>query len=240
MRHAPITFTVIVAALILSGSLPAAAAMNSASSLAPQTVGAAAQVAAAAPTTPRPNRPPVTINRSLSVAKDTPTALTLTASDPDRQPLTFVTSVPGKGTLTGTAPNLTYTPSAGYTGFDLVVFRATDPLGASDQSNVYISVYAPPNHPPTARSEKVTTRQGQPVTITLRARDQDRDPLRYALLTWSWCHCSVEHGAITGSGTSWTYTPASGYTGADSLEFRATDDEGAFADGIVDIQVRRR
>jgi hypothetical protein len=208
MRHAPITLSVLLAAVLSVGSAPAAAA-------------------------PSANRPPVTINRSLSVAKDTPTA-----TDPDRQPLSFATSIPANGTLTGTPPNLTYTPNPGYTGFDLVVFRATDPLGAGDQSNVYISVYAPPNHPPTARSATVSTRQGQPVNITLRARDRDRDPLTYVLLTWSWCHCSVEHGTITGSGTDWTYTPAPGYTGSDYFEFRATDTSGAFVDGIVDIRVR--
>ena len=213
MRHAPITLLVLLAAVLSVGSASAAAA-------------------------PSANRPPVTINRSLSVAKDTPTALTLTATDPDRQPLSFATSIPANGTLTGTPPNLTYTPNPGYTGFDLVVFRATDPLGAGDQSNVYISVYAPPNHPPTARSVTVSTRQGQPVNITLRARDRDRDPLTYVLLTWSWCHCSVEHGTITGSGTDWTYTPAPGYTGSDYFEFRATDTSGAFVDGIVDIRVR--
>jgi hypothetical protein len=251
MRRAPVITTVVAAALLLSGSVPEAAAPHtqldfaaaSGTPFVPQAAGQAIKQstarssAHAEPAAVPTNRAPVATNRSLAVPKNTGTTLTLTASDPDRQRLSYTASSPAHGSLSGTPPNLTYTPNHNFTGFDLVVFRVEDSRGAADQANVYVSVYAPPNHPPTARGDSVRTPEGQPVTISLRARDRDRDPLSYSLLTWSWCRCQVEHGTITGSGSRWTYTPAPGYTGTDFFEFRATDDEGAFADGHIEIHV---
>ncbi len=47
--------------------------------------------------------------------EDTAVAITLTGSDPDEDELSFsVVTNPMHGVLTGTAPNLTYTPAAHY------------------------------------------------------------------------------------------------------------------------------
>ena len=40
-------------------------------------------------------------------------------------------TAPAHGTLTGTAPNLTYTPNSGYTGPDLFTFQVIDNLGTA-------------------------------------------------------------------------------------------------------------
>ena len=56
----------------------------------------------------------------------------LAATDIDStiQSYTVVTG-PTNGTLSGTAPNLTYTPNAGYTGPDFFTFQVLDSLGAA-------------------------------------------------------------------------------------------------------------
>ncbi|PAW64012.1 MAG: hypothetical protein B9S38_16810 [Verrucomicrobiia bacterium Tous-C4TDCM] len=60
-----------------------------------------------------------------------PRAVTLTGSSP-RSSVTFTNvTAPTHGTLTGTAPILTYTPDAGYTGPDFFTFEVLDSLGAS-------------------------------------------------------------------------------------------------------------
>ena len=70
------------------------------------------------------NSPPIANSKSVIVNKDTPTAITLTASDPDGNTLTYTKLTnPAHGTLTGTAPSLTYTPSTGYTGSDSFTFK---------------------------------------------------------------------------------------------------------------------
>ena len=53
-----------------------------------------------------------------------------TGTDPDGDPLTFaVVAAPSHGTLTGTAPDLTYTPAADYFGPDELTFTVSDGAG---------------------------------------------------------------------------------------------------------------
>jgi hypothetical protein len=117
------------------------------------------------------------------------------------------------------------------------VFRAGDGINATAVATVYVSVYVPPNEPPVAYSQAISTRADRAVPITLAAIDANADPLKFSLLTWSYCHCSAQHGSITGSGGTYLYTPRAGYTGPDYFEFRATDTAGAASVARVDITV---
>ncbi|MDQ2800000.1 MAG: hypothetical protein M3Y13_10185, partial [Armatimonadota bacterium] len=61
------------------------------------------------------NTPPVAQDQSGSVALNGSGPITLAATDADGDPLTYsVVLNPAHGTLTGTAPSLTYAPAAGY------------------------------------------------------------------------------------------------------------------------------
>ena len=184
-----------------------------------------------------PNRPPVSIDQSLPVAQNTPVNFVLNATDADRDALTFTVSTPANGTITGVAPNLTYTPKAGYSGPDVFVFQTSDGVNPAVTAKVYVSVYVPPNSPPVAYSQAITTRVNRAVPITLAAVDGNTDPLSFSLLTWSYCHCSAQHGTLTGSAGNYLYTPSAGYTGSDYFEFRATDTAGAASVARVDITV---
>ena len=87
------------------------------------------------------NDAPVADAQSVTTEEDTPKAITLTGSDPDGDELTFtVTSGPANGSLTGTAPNLTYTPASHYSGSDGFTFRTTDPGGLYDEASVTVLV----------------------------------------------------------------------------------------------------
>ncbi len=87
------------------------------------------------------NDPPVANNQSVSTIQSTPVNITLTGSDPDGGAVTFaVLAGPSNGTLTGTAPNLTYTPALGYVGSDSFTFRTSDASTNSAPATVSISV----------------------------------------------------------------------------------------------------
>ena len=59
-------------------------------------------------------------NHTVTLDEDTPTAITLTGSDVDGDELTYtVIDGPAKGALSGTAPELTYTPALKETGADM-------------------------------------------------------------------------------------------------------------------------
>ncbi len=162
------------------------------------------------------NCPPTANNQSVSTNQDAAVAITLTGSDPNSYPLTYtVVGMPAHGTLSGTAPNLTYTPSLGYSGQDSFTFKVND--GHADSNIATVSITVVPASPPTAEPQCVTTPKNTSVPITLTGTDTDGDPLTYSIVT------GPTHGTLSGTAPNLTYTPAAGYTGPDSFTFTAND-----------------
>lgn len=95
-------------------------------------------------TTPPPvvNRPPVATPQNLTLFKNMAANLTLAASDADGDALNYaILNQPLHGVLTGTPPDLTYTPSNNYTGLDGFSFAVDDgnALSAPGFVNMYIN-----------------------------------------------------------------------------------------------------
>jgi uncharacterized protein (TIGR03437 family) len=89
----------------------------------------------------RVNRAPVANAQTVSLGAGTPRAITLTASDGDNDPLQFIiVSQPSRGSLSGAAPNLIYTPSAGFSGVDRFTFKVNDGFADSNTATVTINV----------------------------------------------------------------------------------------------------
>jgi hypothetical protein len=87
------------------------------------------------------NDAPVANGQNISTPQDTAKSITLTGSDVDGDPLTFsVTATPSHGTLSGTAPSLTYTPDTSFTGTDTFWFAANDGTANSTLAAVVITV----------------------------------------------------------------------------------------------------
>jgi uncharacterized delta-60 repeat protein len=87
------------------------------------------------------NPVPIASNQSVSVLENVPLGITLAATDADGDPLTYIiVNGPTNGTLTGTGPNVTYAPAAGYTGPDNFTFKANDGSLDSNVATVSISV----------------------------------------------------------------------------------------------------
>lgn len=72
---------------------------------------------------------------------DTPLNITLTGSDEETSVLTFnVTSYPTKGSLSGSPPQVTYTPSSSFTGIDSFTFTVSDGTSTSTSATISIVV----------------------------------------------------------------------------------------------------
>jgi hypothetical protein len=86
------------------------------------------------------NSPPVANNQAVTTNKNTAKAITLTASDPNNDPLTYsIVTQPSHGTITGgTGAGRTYTPNTGYVGPDSFTFKAND--GTADSSTATVSI----------------------------------------------------------------------------------------------------
>src|SRR5207249_3626361 len=119
--------------------------------------------------------------QSATTAEDTAKAITLTASDVDGDALTYsIVSGPTHGALSGTAPNVTYTPAANYNGPDSFTFKANDGTVDSAAATISITVTAV-NDAPVANAQSVTTAEDTAKAITLTASDVDGDALTYSI-----------------------------------------------------------
>ncbi|WP_243075124.1 choice-of-anchor L domain-containing protein [Microbacterium sp. SS28] len=92
----------------------------------------------------RSNRPPVAADQSVTTAFDKAVGVTLSASDADGDELTYdVVAPPAHGVLSGTGPNLVYTPTTGFSGSDFFTFTSNDGVDESPGATVAIHVEPP-------------------------------------------------------------------------------------------------
>jgi hypothetical protein len=86
------------------------------------------------------NRPPFVTDRFLTTAEDTPGSITLTAADPDNDPLTFsVVTLPLFGDLSIGMPVVVYRPRTNYFGFDQFTYRVSD-RSTNVDATVFVTV----------------------------------------------------------------------------------------------------
>src|SRR5207244_4505510 len=160
---------------------------------------------------------PVANSQAVTTDEDTPKAIPLAATDVEGSPLTYaIVTAPAHGTLSGTAPALTYTPAPNYNGADSFTFKANDGSLESNTATVTITITAV-DDAPVAANEAVTTDDYTTLFRTLTATDVEGSPLRYAIVT------APAHGTLSGTAPALTYTPAANYNGADSFTFKAND-----------------
>jgi hypothetical protein len=89
------------------------------------------------------NDAPTAASQTVGVAQNTPVTLTLAAQDVDGDSLSWSVGQPQHGVLSGTAPQLTYTPTAGFSGSDAFPFSVSDGM-ATATATVSISVISAP------------------------------------------------------------------------------------------------
>jgi hypothetical protein len=89
---------------------------------------------------------PVAKSQAVITNFNTPVPITLKATSSQGSTLTYtVLTQPNNGTLSGTAPNLTYTPTANYIGHDAFTFKVNDGTTDSNTATVNITVQGPVN-----------------------------------------------------------------------------------------------
>ena len=116
--------------------------------------------------------------QAVTTQEDIGGSITLNASDVDGDALTYeVVADPEHGTLSGDAPNLTYTPDENYNGADSFTFKANDGLDDSNEATVEV-VVNPVNDAPSftvAPPETATTYLGDTFAGTVSVADVDSD-----------------------------------------------------------------
>ncbi|MCE8426536.1 MAG: cadherin-like domain-containing protein, partial [Candidatus Methanoperedens sp.] len=111
-----------------------------------------------------------------------------------------------------------YTPNTGYSGADSFTYKANDGKLDSNVAKVSITVAsASVNKAPVADDQAVTIPAGTPGAVTLTAIDPDGNSLTFAAVS------NPTNGKLSGTAPSLTYTPNTGYSGADSFTYKAND-----------------
>jgi uncharacterized delta-60 repeat protein len=176
------------------------------------------------------NDPPVANDQSISTPEDIVEDITLTALDIDGDTLTYsIVDGPANGTLTGTAPNLTYTPDDGFNGADNFTFKANDGTVDSNIATVSIDVTSVNDIPSIDQADPfaVTMDEDGVFTTTLTATDAEIDPL-----TWSISSGAANGDASIGASTGLVgYTPDANFNGTDTFTIQVSD--GGGTDTIV-------
>lgn len=91
---------------------------------------------------------PEAADLSLLTGHNQAAAISLSASDPDNEPLVYtIVTQPASGTLSGSGNAWTYTPNDGFSGTDTFTFKAGDGTFDSNTATVRITVNAPPTAP---------------------------------------------------------------------------------------------
>ena len=188
------------------------------------------------------NRAPTAISRTVTVDEDATSAILLTGSDADpedeEEGFTFrVSTPPAHGSLTGTAPNLQYTPEVNFNGVDSLTFHVTDQVGGpSLLGTITINVRAM-NDAPSANHDSYTTLEDTTLPVAAPGvldddSDIDGDSLTAVL------ESAASHGTVTlNADGSFIYTPTADYNGADSFSYRANDGTTTSDVAIVTLTV---
>jgi hypothetical protein len=144
------------------------------------------------------NDRPVAASQILATDEDIALPITLGASDADGDALTYTLGAPAHGRLSGTPPDLIYTPAPDYFGADRFAFTVTDPSNAVSQLATVTVTVRPINDAPVARIEIAPRTEWPGVTnlvsiapvccvATLRldasrSTDAENEPLEFAWL----------------------------------------------------------
>jgi hypothetical protein len=136
----------------------------------------------------------------VTTAEDTPLAVALVGLDEEGDALTFsVVGSPAHGSISGTPPNVVYTPAANFNGLDVITYQVNDGHADSPAATV------------------IETVEDTAALVMLVATDVDGDALTYSIVS------APAHGRLQGNAPNLIYTPEPDFHGSDSLTFKAND-----------------
>ncbi|MBN1804520.1 MAG: tandem-95 repeat protein [Sedimentisphaerales bacterium] len=179
----------------------------------------------------------VAVPDTITTQEDKPVQINLMAGHPDREHLTYnITTGPSHGSLSGRAPNMTYTPSSNYYGQDSFTYSIDEAREGKKQATISIAVSSV-NDAPIAYHRTESIKVNRPLIAALTGTDADKDTLKFAVGS------RPKHGTLTCDAAFETngkfmYTPEPFFEGTDTFTFKLNDGKTDSALATVSIDVR--
>jgi hypothetical protein len=172
------------------------------------------------------NNPPVAINDKGTTSIDVPVKVSILGNDKDtdKDKLKIMgLSPPKRGTVvTNDDGTITYIPKKSWAGTEVFSYTISDGHGGIAASTVEVVVQPDRvnNYAPKAQDDGISVNENTPLKITLKARDQDEDKLRFSI------EAQPSHGKIaefSSEDGTLVYLPDKDYDGKDSFKFKVSD-----------------
>lgn len=121
-------------------------------------------------------RAPRAFDESVNTDEDAAKAITLRGDDVNSRPLRYVvTRLPKHGKLSGSLPNLTYTPEENYNGQDDFAFKVNNGIDESAAATVNLNIRPVNDAPVLTMPGRQTVDAGQALDVTISGMDVDKE-----------------------------------------------------------------
>lgn len=185
---------------------------------------------------------------NITIYSGEPKQLTIVASDPDGDRLSYTPSNPAHGTLMAStiAGKFIYTSTPGFQGSDTFTVNVSDGKGGTALQTVQLLVLPSQNPPPVgggggknsspvlaAPTHNVTATEDTAKLITFVATDPDGDKLTFTPTKPA--HGTIVNNAVTPS--KFIYTPDANFSGTDTFTVTISDGRGGTVTQNVQVLV---
>ncbi len=168
----------------------------------------------------------LTINASTLLANDTD-------ANGDALSITGVANGQHGTAVLNSNGSVTYTPTANFNGQDTFTYTVSDGHGGSGSATVTVNV-APVPDAPVAKNNSLVAQSGVATVLNVLANDTDADGDKLSIVSVS----NPGHGTVViNSDNTLTYTPATGFTGADAFTYTINDGTGRTATATASVAV---
>jgi uncharacterized protein YhjY with autotransporter beta-barrel domain len=172
---------------------------------------------------------PVAAADAASTPANQPVDIPVTANDTGVITSVAVQGAPAHGTAVVNGLAVTYAPEANYFGADSFTYTATGPGGTSAPATVTVTVT--PLAAPTAAAQVLTVLAGRSGSVNATSGSTGAPITAVAVVA------APVHGTAAVSGQTLVYTPAAGYSGADSFTYTLANPFGVSVPAAVTVTV---
>lgn len=186
------------------------------------------------------NEPPVIeSNNTFQTYAGQSKIFNIVASDSDGvvESITL-TYAPNNGTLEILSlSQVKYTPNPGFSGLDLFGLTAFDDWSQASAQTVFPVNVLPANQPPTAVNDTYTVYHEIPFTAPFSIFQNDSDDFGFTLVTTTVTTAQGIVVSINPTTGIFSYTPPSGFIGADTFQYTIEDNNGLQSTATVTLNV---